>query len=185
MRRQLAWIAAGALLFCAAAAQASDATSLADKAGFLVGHAYRCGVDQARLERSATLVGRLISALSEDDGDKEAAREEFTERLLAGAFADKFADQTPSCAAVRAAVAEFVRHDLAASPAADRQGGQMARDNPPRRPAPSKTAAAKPAKSAKSGKAASTRREDLTLEERTALEMRRIARETRGKPPSI
>jgi len=65
-------------------------------------------------------------------------------------------------------------------PALGEGGKQMARDTSPGR------GSARPsAKPGKSAKPVSTKREELSAERRAALELRRAARESRGKPPSI
>src|SRR5690349_11373371 len=102
--------AVGALMLGTLAAQASDATMLADRAGFLVGHAHRCGVAEGRLRRSTILIGKLIAAFASDDEDARAARTEFDERALASALADLLDDLVPPCAAVRSELAQLERH---------------------------------------------------------------------------
>ena len=185
MRWKLACGAVGALVLGAAAAQASDATVLADRAGFLVGHAHRCGVAPDRLERSETLVSELILAVSSDVEDRQAAQARFAERALASALADLLAEPVPDCTVVRSEIARLTQHQRpATSPAANQREGQMARNDRSGSGTAqsSRSARAKPAKSAKP---ASTRREDLTVERRAAIELRRAAQQTRGKPPSI
>jgi hypothetical protein len=56
MRWKLACGAVGVLMLGSTVAQATDATMLADRGGFLVGHAHRCGVAEYRLQRSAVLI---------------------------------------------------------------------------------------------------------------------------------
>jgi len=60
--------AIGALLVGALPAQASEATMLAGRAGFLVGHAHRCGVEEERLERATAYGNELIAAFAKEAG---------------------------------------------------------------------------------------------------------------------
>lgn len=180
----LAYAAAGVLLFGAAAAQASDATTLAGRAGFLVGHAHRCGVGDARLRHSEALIDELIAAYSIDDDDRDAAREEFVARLVASALAEQLNDPLPSCAAVRAELARLEQHRPAATHADNQGGGRMAGQNQSDEDPARKAATAKPAKAA-AAKPATTRREELTPERRAALALKRAAQKERGRPPSI
>lgn len=185
MSWKMACGAVGALLLGAVAAQASDATMLADRAGFLVGHAHRCGVAEDRLRRAAILIDKLIAAFSSDKDDAKAARTEFDERVLASALADLLNDPVPPCAAVRSELVQLERHHgaVALNPGSPREG-QMARDNRSDN-APASVSTGPSAKPAKSVKPASPQRENLTPERRADLELRRAAQQTRGKPPSI
>jgi len=113
---KLASIAAGALLLGTMAAYASDATALADRAGFLIGHAHRCGVADMRLEQQKPALDALIAAYASDDDDREAARAQFEERVLASTLAGVLGDALPSCAVVRAQLAQFEQHRLPVAP---------------------------------------------------------------------
>jgi hypothetical protein len=185
MALQIAVIGAvGALVLGTVAAQASDATLLAGRAGFLVGHAHRCGVAQDRLERSAALIKEVISAFSLDDDDRKAGQERFDERVLAGALADLLDDLVPSCGAVRAQLALLEKHRRAVPLRPGTQHpAQMARANRSDG-APALAISSPRAQPAKSAKPASTRREDLTPERRAGLELRRAAQQVRGKLPA-
>jgi hypothetical protein len=108
--RLLGAVVAVAMLGGAAAAHASDATTLADRAGFLVGHALRCGVAEARLKRSATLIGELIGAFALDGDDRSAAQSAFMHRVVSSASAKTSGDPLPSCASVRTQFARFEEH---------------------------------------------------------------------------
>ncbi len=171
-----------ALLLGAATAQASDATVLADRAGFLIGHAHRCGVDDARLDRLKPALDALITAFASDAGDKENGRAQFAVRALASALAEPLGDPLPSCGIVRSQLAQFEQHQHLVSAQPAKGGREMARDNRstarPDRPDP----LAKPAKAAKRP---TTQPEELTADERAALELRAAARKVRGRPPSI
>ncbi len=169
------------------AAPASDATTLASRAGFLVGHAHRCGVAEHRLRRSAVLIKEVIAAFSLDDEDRKAGQTRFDEHVLASALADLLGDPMPSCDAVRSQLALLEQHRRAAPPhPGNLREGQMARDThsdsarSDSTPAqPRSSAVAKPAKPAPAPG------EALTAERRADLEIRRAAQQSRGKPPSI
>ncbi len=188
MVRKLVCGGLGGLLLATAAAaftaaQASEATTLADRAGFLLGHAQRCGVAEDRLLRSAELMKAVVAAFSSDADDREAAQGRFGDGIIAGALAKLLGDPLPSCAAVRSTLAEFERHR---HPVQQREG-QMARtDHSDATAARRARSDAKPAPNpANTAKRTSTKREDLSAEQRAALELRRAAQEIRGKPPSI
>jgi hypothetical protein len=117
LRRVLAPAAAALLLLLGAtAAPATDATDLAQRAGFLFGHAYRCGISGARLRASAAMVDRLISAYSVSGDDEEAARSDFISLAVVSAEAKQQADQLPSCDVVRQQVSRFEQHYLTHEP---------------------------------------------------------------------
>lgn len=109
-RRALAVTAMSLLLLGAASAQASDATDIALRAGFLFGHAFRCGVSDARLKASAAMVNGLIAAYSLSGDDELAARSEFIEHAAVSAGPMRPAEAAPSCDLVRAQLARFERH---------------------------------------------------------------------------
>jgi len=116
--RLAAAAAAAVLLLAAGAARASDATTLADRAGFLVGHALRCGVAETRLQRSAALIAELIEAYALDSDDRSAARSAFAEEVAASVSATAPGAPLPRCATVRAQFSRLEQHlPLAASPA--------------------------------------------------------------------
>jgi hypothetical protein len=169
MRRLPACAAAAALLFSATAAHASEATLLADRAGFLVGHAQRCGVADARLERSAAFVEKLIAAYASDQDDRDAAETRFAKRLLASAFAELLGDPVPSCAAVRSQLALFERHRPTAHVRRRNAGNAMAHDARSKPPARNGRAAASAAPAA---------------DRRAALAFKRTAQQPRRRPPS-
>ncbi|MGE5271438.1 MAG: hypothetical protein ACM3JG_17390 [Thiohalocapsa sp.] len=176
----------GALALLAAAtapAAAGEAALLADRAGFLVGHAYRCGVAEARLQRSTAALSQLIAAYASDDDDGAAAQQRFGERLLAAALAEPLGDPLPACAVVRQKLAEFDRHRARVAAAGRQSEEQMVSSN--RAPDAVTRRAEGLAKKPVAARPATTKREDLTPERRAALEARRMARQTRGKPPSI
>lgn len=169
----------GALVLAATAAQATEAMTVADRAGFLIGHAQRCGVAEDRLEHSAKRIGTVIAAFASDAGDREAAQARFAEGIAAAALAQLLGDKLPSCAIVRSTLAQFEGHRHAVKepegPMArdDRQGGGTARH--------AASAGTTPGKAAKRTGA---KRADLSAERRAALQLRRAAQQTRGNPPS-
>jgi hypothetical protein len=182
---KLAVAAVGIVLLGTIGAQASEATTLAARAGFLLGHAQRCGVNDRRLEAAAAYSRKLIAAFAVDDDDRQAAQAQFAERVLASALAAALGDPLPPCAVVKVRLAELERHRrLLAAGRGNRGERQMAEEdrsgNPPARS--TRSAAARPAKSAKR---ATTKPEELTPDRRAALELRRAAQRMRGRPPSI
>jgi hypothetical protein len=183
----MAWKLGGgaivALLLAVGAAQGSEATMLAERAGFLLGHAHRCGVAEDRLQRSATILTEVIAAFSSDDEDSEEARARFVERALAGAMAGLLADPVPRCAGVRSALVQLEqrpgdksvsRHQRERHPAG---GNRSVSALPQPDPKPAAHPLAKPVRSAK---AASTRRQNPTSQRRAAQEPRQAARQSRG-----
>lgn len=182
---KLVWVATAALMFGTVAAQASEATLLADRAGFLLGHAHRCGIADTRLRRSEGVIGDAIAAFALDDEDKETAKTRFAERLLASALAELLGDPLPSCGTVGAELTRFERNRR---PAMARPGKQreeeMARDNRSKIE-PTRSGGAAEAKRAKTRKPATTRPEELTPEQRAELELKRAAQQMRGRPSSI
>jgi hypothetical protein len=104
----------GGLMLAATAAQSSEALTVADRAGFLIGHAQRCGVAEDRLERSAKRMNAVIAAFSADDADRDAAQAQFAQSIAAAALAEVLSDKLPSCATVRSTLAQFERHRQAA-----------------------------------------------------------------------
>ena len=170
----------GALLFGAAAAQASEATDIADRAGFLMGHAHRCGVAEGRLEHAQARIERIIAAFARDDDDRDTAETHLAQQILAGALATLLGDPLPACALVRSELAQFEAHRNPAATPSDQE--EMMAEKQQSSVRPGRTAAAgKPAKA----KPASTGREDLSPEGRAALALRQAAQKSRGKPPSL
>lgn len=137
---------AAIMLLAAGSARASDATMLAGRAGFLVGHALRCGVAERHLQRPATLISRLIDAYALDHDDRSAAQSAFAEQVATSVSAKILGDPLPSCATVRAQLERLEQHRLPLSVSNAARPGQ-----PPRAAAapvgtpPARDAAAKPA----------------------------------------
>jgi len=180
MRAKLLCGGFGVLMLAATAAQASDALTVADRAGFLIGHAQRCGVAQDHLERSAKQVDAVIAAFAADEADRDAAQARFAESIAAAALAQFLGDKLPSCAIVRSTLAQFEEHRQAA----EHKEGQMARSDR-QGGGPTRHTASAGADPRKAVRRTSTQREDLSAERRATLELRRAAQQARGKPPSI
>jgi hypothetical protein len=180
MVAKLAGGALAALLLAATAAQASDATTVADRAGFLIGHAQRCGVAQARLERSTKRLNAVIAAFADDADDREAARTQFGDSLIAAAFAKALGDPLPSCTTVLSMLTQFERHR---QPEKASEGQQMARAH--RDGDLARHAASTRATPGSVAKRTSTKREELSAGRRASLETRRTAQQSRSRPPSI
>jgi hypothetical protein len=180
-----------ALVLCLApGAWASDATLVADRAGFLLGHAHRCGVDVARLERSGARLVELIGAFAADADDREAAEARFNARVLASALAKQLGDPLADCATVRAQLARLEQH-LRPVPDGASQGERLMSDDQSSASGtgrPARATAAKPGNPAepdRSAKRASTRTEELAPEQRAELARKIAARQQRRRPPSI
>jgi hypothetical protein len=102
---------AAALLLAAGSAQASEASDVAERGAFLLGHAYRCGVKAEQLQSTAQLVHTISGALAADDDEKAAADKVFAERFVVSAVADSIGQLLPSCASVKRELTELERHD--------------------------------------------------------------------------
>jgi hypothetical protein len=111
MRQTLA-AAIAALFLSSNAAPAADSASLAVKAGFLLGHAQRCGIAADRVDGVTKVVQDLIAATAEDAQEKEAAGYRFAAIFLATAAADGGGDPalTPPCQPVIAQFERLERH---------------------------------------------------------------------------
>jgi hypothetical protein len=175
--------AAAALLLGAVSAEGSEATLLGDRAGFLFGHAHRCGVQDADLERLGPVIRGAISTFAVDDEDKRAAASAFGERFLASALGQELQDPLPSCAIVLSQFARLEQHRISALAKPD-EGNRSMTDNQSKLIKRS-SGNSVTGKRAKAGKEKSVRAEALTPERRAELELKRAAREVRGRPPSI
>src|SRR5262249_18525429 len=102
----------------AASASASEADKVADRAGFLLGHAFRCGIATERLEASGRVVRQLITALAADDEEAQTAEDAFGLRFLQSA-ARGSAGPARQCAVVRREYAQMEQpHSLPRTAAA-------------------------------------------------------------------
>ena len=100
-----------ALMLSIGSAQAGDASLIAERGGFLVGHGYRCHVGDARLQPAAQLIHTLIAAASDDADAQDAAEQNFAERFLAAVFAAERGGPAASCGNVRAELARLARYN--------------------------------------------------------------------------
>jgi hypothetical protein len=171
------------LLFGAMSAEASEATLLGDRAGFLFGHAHRCGVQDAHLDRLGPVIRGAISSFAVDDEDKQAGASAFGERFLASALGQESQEPLPSCAIVRAQFARLEQHRISALAEPD-EGTRSMTDNQSKLIKRS-SGGGVTGKRAKAGKEKSVRAETLTAERRAELELKRVARGVCGRPPSI
>ena len=97
-------------------AQAGDASDVAERGAFLLGHAYRCGVQTEQLQPAARLIHDLAAALAADEDDKTAADKVFAERFVVSAVADSLGQLLPSCATVKRELAQLEQHNPDALP---------------------------------------------------------------------
>ena len=179
----MAWRArlgsAALLLLSASGAHAGDADTIAERAGFLIGHAQRCGVSDTRLEQAAVLGKQLIAAFALDQDDRRQAQAQFARQILASALAASLGNPLPACNVIKAQLAELEQHRP------NKQEGSSMADKDRSAAPPAHAGRSTAAATAKPRPAATTRPEELAPEQRAALELRRAARETRGRPPSI
>jgi hypothetical protein len=162
----------------AGAAHASEASRAAERGGFLVGHAYRCGVAAERLDRTAQLVGHLVAALSIDNDEREAADQKFLDAVLVSALAREIGDPLPSCNAIRRELTLLEQHQRVVSIPGERA---MRNESSSTQPQPQ----SRLTKSAGARKPASAQPEGLSPEQRSEIELKLAAREQRRRPPSI
>jgi hypothetical protein len=80
------------LLLGISVAETADLKLLAEKGGFLLGNAYRCGVSTKRVDRSGEAIHHLIVAVAYDSTEEAAANSRFTEIFLASAFSSQDGD---------------------------------------------------------------------------------------------
>jgi hypothetical protein len=183
--------AAAILMLGTAVASASEATLVADRAGFLIGHGHRCGVAEGSLQRSQQVIAEVIAAFAVDEVDRQDAEDRLTLRVLASALARHLDDPLPSCTAIRSQLTRLQQHRPPPLARSHSKGdGRMVRnDRAPPEAAPPPTqsdlAAGAGAGRATARKPATTRREELSPERRAALELKRTAQRMRGRPPSI
>src|SRR5438045_2374396 len=100
-----------ALSLAATGAQAGDASDLASRGGFLLGHAYRCGIQAEQLQPSARLIHELSAALAGDDSEKTEANKAFAERFVVSAVAASLGGLVPPCASIKRELAQLEHHN--------------------------------------------------------------------------
>jgi hypothetical protein len=167
-----------AVLLAVGVAHAGEASRVAERGGFLVGHAYRCGVAAERLDPTAQLVGQLVAALSIDSEEQEAADEKFIGEVLLTALAKEIGDPLPSCNAIRRELAFLEQHRrLVFIP------GEKAMSNEPSSTKPQPQS--RLTRSGGARKPASASPEGLSGEQRTEIALKLAAREQRRRPTSI
>jgi hypothetical protein len=108
--RILAGCAIALTLAAAGTACAGEAAQIAARGGFLVGHAYRCGVSTEQLRPSTQLMGELIAALAVDGEEQAAADQVFIENLLTTLRSASPDDRVASCALIRRELAQLEQH---------------------------------------------------------------------------
>jgi len=139
-----------ALCLAATAAQAGEAADVADRGAFLLGHAYRCGVQAEKLQAAAQLIHDLAAALASDDDDKSKADKVFAERFVVSAVSDSLGQPLPSCAAIKRELTQLDHHNPEAGISGTSSAPEQAKlSDGGAEPGPAKHAkAAPPAKSA-------------------------------------
>jgi len=111
----LAGCAAALTLVVVSTACADEASLIAARGGFLVGHAYRCGVSAEQLRPSTQLVQELIAALAGDGEEQAAADQVFVDSLLASLRAEPADDRVASCTSIRRELAQLEQHHASRS----------------------------------------------------------------------
>ena len=106
MRPPIGIVIAVLLLVSNGVAEATDTTRLAEKAGFLLDNAHRCGVPTERVGRAGKVIHDLITTASYDRTKEAAADRRFVEIFMASAFPDREGSLIPPCAVV---IAQFER----------------------------------------------------------------------------
>jgi hypothetical protein len=106
-----------ALMLSIGTARAGDASLIAERGGFLLGHGYRCHVSEVQLLPAAQLIHSLIEAAATDSDARDVAEESFAERFLTAAFAEKLGEPAAACGSVRSELTRLVAYN-AAPPAA-------------------------------------------------------------------
>jgi hypothetical protein len=169
---------AAALFLATGAASAGEASRVAERGGFLLGHSYRCGVAPDRLQPAARMVEQLIAALSLDSAEEASADQKFIDEVLASGLAQALGVPLPSCAAIRRDFALFEQHRRLVSIPGE---AAMSDETSSPKPGPQN----RPVNPARSKKPASTRPEELSLERRAKIALKLAAQEQRRRPPSI
>ena len=113
------WILAVSIMVLTAfnpgAAGATESTLLAIEAGFLLGHAQRCGVQPGRVEALAERLHGAILAAARDDDDQKSAGSRFALVFLASSMPAKDPHAlVPSCKIVLAQFRQLERHHTTA-----------------------------------------------------------------------
>ena len=88
MHRMFAAVAIAALLGHGAPAAAGESTTLAIEAGFLLGHAQRCGVAAERVERVGKPIRNAIAVAATDEDQQKVAGSRYQLVFRASAYPD-------------------------------------------------------------------------------------------------
>ena len=89
----------------------TDADRIAANGGFLLGNAYRCGIDDNRMTHAGRLIRTLISAAAPDDKAEKDATARFSAFFLVSAEADPKSDKlVASCKRITAELRRLERH---------------------------------------------------------------------------
>jgi hypothetical protein len=96
-----------------AAAKAGDSIRLAERGGFLLGNARRCGVATERVVKAGRTIRRLIAAIAADRRESEQAITRFAEFYLATASPGAAENAlTPGCRRVIIEFEKLERHRI-------------------------------------------------------------------------
>jgi hypothetical protein len=98
------------LLLGMGVADAADPTQLAEKGGFLLGNARRCGVPVERVESAGKVIHDFIAAAAKDSNEATAADSRFSKIFLATALPNQDPDAFPSCTVVIQQFDRLERH---------------------------------------------------------------------------
>ena len=110
MRRIAPFVVACIASIACANAAAAESVHLAERGGFLLGSAFRCGVEPVRLVEAAKTIGALIAAAATDDGEAETAKSQFASFLVTSARSKAAGRTSPVCTTVVAEFEKLERH---------------------------------------------------------------------------
>jgi hypothetical protein len=90
-----------------------DADRIAANAGFLLGNAHRCGIDNERIVRAGRLVHDLIIAAAADDKEQEDATTRYATFFIVSAYPNQGKEKImASCKIVTKKLVELEKHPL-------------------------------------------------------------------------
>jgi len=165
----------------AGGARGDDASIVADRGGFLLGHAYRCGVSAERLAPPLKLLRRLISGMSGNEEQQATTEQLFNNRFLTSFLAIAIGDPVPDCGAIRRGLAMLAKHRSSAP--ALTEVHMSSKSGAARAAAKAVRGASTP--SPTKARPRTTRPEGMTAERRAALALKLAAKQQRDQPPSI
>lgn len=99
-----------AVLSFVSAASADDALRIAERGGFLLGQAYRCGSPVEHLENPANLIQSMLRAAAASSDQRATAEQTFAEQFLVNMITPGHAGLLPSCARVRRELSRLAEH---------------------------------------------------------------------------